>query len=133
MRLFRLLLLTNCLVLALTASAQTITCSSNDMGRHYCNANTSNGVRLVNQRSGSACTMGVSWGYDNSGIWVDHGCRADFSLGAGGGKAADKATTRATPTTPCSRARTPPASTSPASRSPTSASTAEPIPIPTTT
>lgn len=83
MRLFRLLFLTNCLVLAFTASAQTITCSSNDMGRHYCRANTSNGVRLVNQRSGSACTMGVSWGYDNGGIWVDHGCRADFSLGSG--------------------------------------------------
>ncbi len=85
MRLFRLLFLTNCLVLALTASAQTITCSSNDMGRHYCRANTSNGVKLVYQRSGSACTLGVSWGYDNGGIWVDHGCRADFALGAGGG------------------------------------------------
>jgi hypothetical protein len=85
MRLFRLLFLTNCLTLTVTASAQTITCSSNDMGRHYCRANTSNGVKLVNQRSGSACTMGVSWGYDNGGIWVDHGCRADFALGAGGG------------------------------------------------
>lgn len=84
MRLVRLLSLTNCLVLAVAASAQTITCSSNDMGRHYCSANTSNGVKLVYQRSGSACTMGVSWGYDNSGIWVDHGCRADFSLNGGG-------------------------------------------------
>ena len=92
MRLFRLLFLTNCLVLALTASAQTITCSSNDMGRHYCRANTSNGVKLVYQRSGSACTMGVSWGYDNGGIWVDHGCRADFALGAGGGQGGNKAT-----------------------------------------
>jgi hypothetical protein len=90
MRLFRLLFLTNCLVLALTASAQTITCSSNDMGRHYCRANTSNGVRLVIQRSGSACTMGVSWGYDNSGIWVDHGCRADFSLNGGGGQGSNQ-------------------------------------------
>jgi hypothetical protein len=90
MRLFRLLFLTNCLVLATTASAQTITCSSNDMGRHYCRANTSNGVKLVYQRSGSACTMGVSWGYDNNGIWVDHGCRADFALGAGGGQGANQ-------------------------------------------
>jgi hypothetical protein len=86
MRLFRLLFLTNCLVLTVTASAQTITCSSNDMGRHYCRANTSNGVKLVYQRSGSACTMGVSWGSDNNGIWVDHGCRADFSVGAGSGQ-----------------------------------------------
>jgi hypothetical protein len=80
------LFLTNCLILAVTASAQTITCSSNDMGRHYCRANTSNGVKLVYQRSGSACTMSVSWGYDNGGIWVDRGCRADFALGAGGGQ-----------------------------------------------
>ena len=29
--------------------------------------------------------MGVSWGYDNGGIWVDHGCRADFALGGQGG------------------------------------------------
>jgi hypothetical protein len=71
---------------AVTASAQNITCSSNDMGRHYCRANTANGVKLVYQRSGSACTMGVSWGYDNSGIWVDHGCRADFSIGIGSGQ-----------------------------------------------
>lgn len=86
MRLFRLLFLTNCLVLAAAASAQTITCSSNDMGRRYCRANTSGGVKLTYQRSGSACTMGVSWGYDNGGIWVDHGCRADFALGVGSGQ-----------------------------------------------
>jgi hypothetical protein len=29
--------------------------------------------------------MGYSWGYDSGGIWVDHGCRADFSLNGGGG------------------------------------------------
>jgi hypothetical protein len=86
MHLFRLLFLTNCLVLAVTASAQTITCSSNDMGRHYCQANTSNGVKLVYQRSGSACTMGFSWGYNNGGIWVDHGCRADFAVSGGTGQ-----------------------------------------------
>ena len=86
MRLFRFFCLATCLVLAITASAQTITCSSDDMGRHFCRANTSNGVQLVHQRSGSPCTMGVSWGYDNTGIWVDRGCRADFSLGAGSGQ-----------------------------------------------
>jgi hypothetical protein len=85
MRLFRFLLFAFCLVLAATTFAQTLTCSSDDMGRHYCRANTSDGVRLVYQRSGSACTMGVSWGYDNNGIWVDRGCRADFELGSSGG------------------------------------------------
>jgi Protein of unknown function (DUF3011) len=58
-----------------------ITCSSDDGGRHYCNADTSGGVRMVNQRSGSACQQGRSWGYDRRGIWVDHGCRADFEVG----------------------------------------------------
>jgi Protein of unknown function (DUF3011) len=58
-----------------------ITCSSDDGGRHYCNADTRGGVRMVNQRSGSACVQGRSWGYDRRGIWVDHGCRADFEVG----------------------------------------------------
>ena len=58
----------------------TITCSSDDGGRHYCNADTNRGVRMVNQRSGSACVQGQTWGYDRRGIWVDRGCRADFEI-----------------------------------------------------
>jgi Protein of unknown function (DUF3011) len=56
----------------------TITCSSNNGKRNYCPANTSRGVRLTNQRSGSPCIQGQTWGYDNQRIWVDRGCRADF-------------------------------------------------------
>lgn len=64
-----------------------MTCASDDMKRHYCPVNTSRGVRLVNQRSQSACTQGYSWGYDRKGVWVDRGCRADFFVPAeqGGG------------------------------------------------
>ena len=58
--------------------SQAITCSSNDGKRNYCSADTSRGVRLTNQRSGSPCVQGQTWGYDNRGIWVDRGCRADF-------------------------------------------------------
>ena len=65
-------------------SGQTITCSSDNGGRNYCNVNTSGGVRLVQQRSGSPCTQGQTWGWDNRGIWVDRGCRADFVVGSGG-------------------------------------------------
>src|ERR1700760_4873062 len=54
----------------------TITCSSNNGKRNYCPADTSRGVRLTNQRSGSPCVQGQTWGYDNRGIWVDRGCRA---------------------------------------------------------
>ena len=58
-----------------------ITCSSNNGNRNFCPADTRGGVRLVNQRSGSACVQGRTWGFDGRGIWVDRGCRADFALG----------------------------------------------------
>jgi hypothetical protein len=58
-----------------------ITCSSNDGKRNFCNADTSGGVRLVNQRSGSPCIQNQTWGFNRNQIWVDRGCRADFQLG----------------------------------------------------
>jgi hypothetical protein len=61
-----------------------VTCASDDMKRHTCRVDTSRGVRLVNQRSGSPCIQGQTWGYSGRGIWVDRGCRADFYLGGGG-------------------------------------------------
>jgi hypothetical protein len=67
------------------AAAQTLTCSSEDGGRHYCSADTRGGVRMLNQRSGSPCRQGYSWGYDRQGVWVDHGCRADFAVNTSAG------------------------------------------------
>ncbi len=58
----------------------TISCSSDDGGRHYCEANVRGRVRLARQRSDSPCQEGYSWGSDGRGIWVDHGCRADFTV-----------------------------------------------------
>ena len=63
----------------------TLTCSSDDGGRHYCDADTRDGVRLSRQISGSACREGETWGTDRRGVWVDRGCRAEFELGDGGG------------------------------------------------
>jgi hypothetical protein len=63
-----------------SGSNQTVTCSSEDGRRHYCDADTRRGVELVRQRSDSPCQQGSSWGYDARGIWVDRGCRADFAL-----------------------------------------------------
>jgi Protein of unknown function (DUF3011) len=60
-------------------------CSSEDGGRKICPTNTGGGVQLVKQRSGSACTFGETWGYDQRGVWVDRGCRADFAVGYTGG------------------------------------------------
>jgi hypothetical protein len=65
-------------------AGQTITCSSNDGKRHYCNIDTSRGVQMSRQISGSACIQGQTWGYDRSGVWVDQGCRAEFFSGGGG-------------------------------------------------
>jgi hypothetical protein len=61
------------------ADASTITCSSDSGQRVYCGADTSGGVRLVRQLSGTPCDQ-RSWGYDSRGIWVDHGCRAEFDV-----------------------------------------------------
>lgn len=58
-----------------------ITCSSDDGGRKFCPADTRNGVRLARQISGSPCIQGQTWGFDRRGVWVDRGCRADFTLG----------------------------------------------------
>jgi hypothetical protein len=61
---------------------QGIYCASDDMKRHTCAINTNGAaVRLVNQKSGSACVEGRTWGFNRSGIWVDRGCRADFEVG----------------------------------------------------
>ena len=62
------------------SSAQTISCSSDDGRRHYCPTDTRGRARVVQQRSDSPCREGYSWGSDRRGVWVDHGCRADFAI-----------------------------------------------------
>ena len=64
---------------------QSIYCASDDGRRRTCPVNTGGVVRLVNQRSGSACVQGRTWGFNRNGIWVDRGCRADFEVGRGRG------------------------------------------------
>jgi hypothetical protein len=59
----------------------TISCNSDDMGRHSCSVDVRGGVRLATQHSDAACREGYSWGTDENGVWVDHGCRADFTVG----------------------------------------------------
>lgn len=58
----------------------TMTCSSDDGSRVYCDADTRGGVRLVRRISGSECQQGSTWGYDSRGVWVDRGCRAEFEV-----------------------------------------------------
>src|SRR5439155_19927032 len=72
------------------AQSQTLQCESDGYGRKYCAADTRGGVRLTRQISGAACTQGSSWGYDERGVWVSNGCRAEFEVlpvGLGSGSA----------------------------------------------
>lgn len=62
----------------------TITCSSDNGRRVYCDADTRGGVRLVRRIGGSPCQEGSTWGYDSRGIWVDRGCRAEFDVSGRG-------------------------------------------------
>jgi Protein of unknown function (DUF3011) len=39
---------------------------------------------MINQRSGSPCIQGQTWGYRRQGIWVDRGCRRIFTWGVVG-------------------------------------------------
>jgi len=57
-----------------------ITCASNDGRRTFCEADTRNGVALLEQHGNSPCRQGSTWGYDRRGVWVDRGCRADFEI-----------------------------------------------------
>src|ERR1044071_7398912 len=75
--------ITSALIAPPVAHAQdhsTITCSSTNGRRATCGADTSRGVTLLRELRGSHCEEGFSWGYNRREIWVDRGCRAEFSL-----------------------------------------------------
>ena len=55
-----------------------IVCTSNNGERVYCTADARFGVQLVRQIGGAPCEQGRTWGYDDRGIWVNRGCRAEF-------------------------------------------------------
>jgi hypothetical protein len=59
-----------------------VVCASDDGRRKFCEVDTRAGVRLTRQTSGSPCRLNDTWGFNQRGIWVDHGCRAEFQVGA---------------------------------------------------
>jgi hypothetical protein len=69
------------LLCAGAAQADTIRCESNKGAYASCSANTSGGVRLSRQLSSQGCWQNDTWGYDRNRIWVNRGCRAEFSTG----------------------------------------------------
>lgn len=55
-------------------------CESRNGGHRQCPIETAGGVRLTRKLSDGDCELGKSWGYDESGIWVARGCRAEFEV-----------------------------------------------------
>jgi hypothetical protein len=60
---------------------QSVTCESHNNVRVSCPAETHYGVALVRQTGEKECALGTSWGFDDKGVWVTEGCRAQFALG----------------------------------------------------
>jgi len=57
-------------------------CESIDMAKIYCLriADNLEAVKFQKQISNNTCTKDKSWGVDDTGLWVDKGCRATFQL-----------------------------------------------------
>jgi ribosomal protein L37AE/L43A len=67
---------------ALPARTTAVVCESVNGRRANCPVDTRGGVVMARQISDNACIQGQSWGYSANGIWVDRGCRAEFSVGS---------------------------------------------------
>ena len=63
---------------------QAVRCDSNGSRTIRCPIDTRGGVTLVRKLSDASCVQGRSWGYDSAGVWVSHGCRAEFRSNTGG-------------------------------------------------
>ena len=64
-----------------TMGGNSFLCESIDGRRAHCRAETDRGAILTRQLSDTACRYGRTWGIDESGVWVDSGCRGEFALG----------------------------------------------------
>lgn len=61
-----------------TVPTETIICESKTGDRQHCPANTGAGVIVQKSIGSGACLLGMTWGYDEKGIWVTNGCSAAF-------------------------------------------------------
>lgn len=86
-KLLALTLIASPLFLSTTAQAQSdqiLSCASSDYDKSYCRAKGEiRSVRLRRQLSNSDCDHGDDWGYNRNSVWVDNGCRADFTVSLG--------------------------------------------------
>lgn len=62
-------------------SSRVVRCESQGGSQNRCSVNGFiTGALIEQQYSGSPCIQGTSWGFDNRGLWVSRGCRADFRV-----------------------------------------------------
>jgi hypothetical protein len=62
-------------------SDETLRCESEDGRRRFCPVDTRGSrVELTRQMSRSQCQFARNWGYDRNGVWVNGGCRAEFTV-----------------------------------------------------
>jgi len=81
--LVRALLLVFLVVASAQASASTgfVNCDSISYRYQFCSVNTQGRVAMIRENSsGNLCRQGRGWGYDDNGIWVEDGCRAEFEI-----------------------------------------------------
>lgn len=62
---------------------QRFRCESDGNRQRYCSVDTRGGVQMIRQLSSTPCLRGRNWDYDRNGVWVSHGCRAEFATGYG--------------------------------------------------
>jgi hypothetical protein len=74
-----------------------VTCESKPGERTHCPANTSKGVALARSRGESACLLGKTWGFDDTGVWVSDGCSGVFIVALPEGTATVPPGTKAKP------------------------------------
>src|SRR5262245_42226832 len=60
------------------AAADSLMCASAPGAREHCAADTSTGVVLEKSTGPTACLLGKTWGYDDTGVWVFDGCVGEF-------------------------------------------------------
>src|SRR5262245_55636888 len=61
-----------------TAAQNQVSCKSEVGEREHCAADTSTGVVLEKSTGPTACLLGKTWGYDDTGVWVSDGCAGEF-------------------------------------------------------
>lgn len=66
-----------------------IVCESRNDQYQFCNVPGINRADLVRQLSSRPCIQGRTWGFRGEGIWVNEGCRGEFSVRSGWGPPPD--------------------------------------------